>query len=61
MRDKSRDLFDFGAILENNIFKKDKLIELFYKIDGKMSSLNNIVDFIKSKKNPKFLQIDTIV
>jgi len=53
MRDKSRDLFDFGAILENKIFNQDELIELFNKIDGKISSLNNIIDFIKSKKEPQ--------
>ena len=53
MRDKSRDLFDFGAILENNIFNQDELVELFNKIDGKISSLNNIADFIKSKKESK--------
>jgi len=53
MRDKSRDLFDFGAILENKIFNQDELIELFNKIDGKISSLDNIVDFIKSKKEPQ--------
>ena len=53
MRDKSRDLFDFGAILENKIFNQEELIELFNKIDGKISSLDNIVDFIKSKKEPQ--------
>ena len=47
---RSRDLFDFRAILENKIFNQDKLIELFNKIDDKISSLDNIVDFIKSKK-----------
>jgi hypothetical protein len=29
------------------------LIELFNKIDGKISSLDNIIDFIKSKKESK--------
>jgi predicted nucleotidyltransferase component of viral defense system len=53
MRDKSRDLFDFGAILQNNIFNKDELIELFYKVDGKISSLDDVLDFIKLKKEPK--------
>ena len=53
MRDKSRDLFDFGAILENKIFNQEELIELFNKIDDKISSLDNIIDFIKSKKEPQ--------
>ena len=53
MRDKSRDLFDFGAILENKILNQDELIELFNKIDNKISSLDNIIDFIKSKKEPQ--------
>jgi predicted nucleotidyltransferase component of viral defense system len=53
MRDKSRDLFDFGAILENKVFNQDELIELFNKIDGKISSLDNIINFIKSKKEPQ--------
>jgi predicted nucleotidyltransferase component of viral defense system len=53
MRDKSRDLFDFGAILENKIFNQDELIELFNKIDDKISSLDNIIDFIKSKEEPQ--------
>ena len=54
MRDKSRDLFDFGAILENNIFNKDELIELFNNIDNKIISFDNIIDFIKLKKEPKY-------
>ena len=53
MRDKSRDLFDFGVILENNIFNKDELITLFHKIDNKISSLDNIIDFIKAKQEPQ--------
>jgi predicted nucleotidyltransferase component of viral defense system len=53
MREKSRDLFDFGAILQNNIFDKDELIELFYKVNSKIASLDDIVNFIQSKKEPK--------
>jgi predicted nucleotidyltransferase component of viral defense system len=53
MRDKSRDLFDFGAILENNIFNRDELVKLFNKIDNKISSLDNIIDFIKAKQEPQ--------
>ena len=53
MRDKSRDLFDFGAILENKLFTKDEIIELFSKIDNKINSAEHIVKFIKSKKEPQ--------
>lgn len=53
MRDKSRDLFDFGAILENSLFKKSELIEIFSKIDNKLVSIDDIINFVKSKKEPK--------
>ena len=53
MRDKSRDLFDFGAILENNVLSKDEIVELFTKVDNKINSIDGIISFIKSKKEPK--------
>ena len=53
MRDKSRDLFDFGAILENGIFNKDELIDIFSKVDSRLASIDAIIDFIKSKKEHK--------
>jgi len=53
MRDKSRDLFDFGAILENGIFNKDELVDIFSKVDSKLASVDAIINFIKSKKEPK--------
>lgn len=53
MRDKSRDLFDFGVILEHNILSCDEIIGLFSKVDSKIHSENDIVNFIKSKKEPK--------
>jgi len=53
MRDKSRDLFDFGAILEHNAFSIDEIVELFSKIDNKIVSVNHVVNFIKSKNEPK--------
>jgi len=52
LRNKSRDLFDFGIILERNIFDKDELIEQFLKIDNKLNSFDKIVKFIKNKKEP---------
>jgi len=53
LRNKSRDLFDFGAILEQNILSTSEIVELFSKVDSKISSIDDIVDFIKSKKEPR--------
>ena len=53
MRDKSRDLFDFGAILEHNILSIDEIIDLFSKVDSKITSTNDIINFITLKKEPK--------
>ena len=53
MRDKSRDLFDFGAILEHNILSIDEIIDLFSKVDSKITSTNDIINFIALKKEPK--------
>jgi len=52
MRDKSRDLFDFGAILENNVLLQNEIVELFSKVDSKIVSVDNVVYFIQSKKEP---------
>ena len=53
MRDKSRDLFDFGSILEHNVLSKDEITELFSKVDNNIASTGDIVNFIKSKQEPK--------
>jgi len=53
MRDKSRDLFDFGAILKHQVLSKDEIVDLFSKVDSKIASKNDINSFIKSKKEPK--------
>lgn len=53
MRNKSRDLFDFGAMLEHNVLSMDEIIDLFSKVDSKLVSANDIIHFIKSKKEPK--------
>ncbi len=53
LRDKSRDLFDFGSILEHKILMKNEIVELFSKVDSKITSLNHIVKFINSKLEPK--------
>jgi len=53
MREKSRDLFDFGAILENDIFNKDELVNIFSQVDNKIISVDEIINFIKNKSEPK--------
>lgn len=53
MRNKSRDLFDFGAILEHNVLSKNEIVELFSKVDAKFSSIDDIISFINEKEEPK--------
>lgn len=53
MRDKSRDLYDFGAILEYNVLTINEIIDLFSSINSKIISVDDIVNFIKLKKEPK--------
>ena len=53
MRDKARDLFDFGAILKNNVFDTNELIEIFNKLDNKINLVEDIANFIKNKKELK--------
>ena len=53
MRDKSRDLFDFGAILEHDILSKVEIVNVFSKVDSKICSIRDVTNFIKSKKEPK--------
>ena len=52
MRNKSRDLFDFGSILGNKVLSQNEILELFTKIDNKIKSTNDIINFIKAKKEP---------
>jgi predicted nucleotidyltransferase component of viral defense system len=53
LRNKSRDLFDFGSILEHNVLTQKEILELLQKIDSKISSQNELINFIKSKKEPE--------
>lgn len=53
MRDKSRDLFDFGTILEYGVLSNHEIVDLFSKIDSHITSVGDIADFLKSKKEPK--------
>lgn len=52
MRNKSRDLLDFGSILENKVLSQNEILEIFTKIDNKIKSTNDIINFIKAKKEP---------
>jgi predicted nucleotidyltransferase component of viral defense system len=53
MRNKSRDLFDFGAILEYQIFSSDELTDLFSVFDRGIASYHDIIGFVKAKKEPQ--------
>ncbi|WP_434579782.1 nucleotidyl transferase AbiEii/AbiGii toxin family protein [Sulfurimonas sp. NW15] len=53
MRDKSRDLFDFSSILENSVLSNEELIVLFNKIDNKINSVEDIINFINKKEESK--------
>jgi predicted nucleotidyltransferase component of viral defense system len=52
MRNKSRDLFDFGAILEHKILNQEEILELFYKVNNKIKDTSDVIEFLKSKKEP---------
>lgn len=53
MRNKSRDLFDFGSILEHSVLSNNELLELFSKIDEKFTSIDDIIGFISEKEEPR--------
>lgn len=53
MRDKSRDLFDFGSLLEHEILSENEIVELFSKVNSNINSKFDIINFIKSKQEPK--------
>ncbi|WP_368030596.1 nucleotidyl transferase AbiEii/AbiGii toxin family protein [Arcobacter sp. s6] len=53
MRNKSRDLFDFGSLLEHKVLSINEIIDLFSKINNEIKSVDDLIDFIKSKKEPK--------
>ena len=52
LRNKSRDLFDFGTLLEEKVLAVEDMVDLFSKIDDKLSSLDSIMNFIRTKKEP---------
>ncbi len=51
-REKSRDLFDFGSILENNILILDEIISISSELKN-LNSTVQIIDFLLGKKEPK--------
>jgi len=51
-REKSRDLFDFGSILENNILTLDEIITISSELKN-LNSTVQIIDFLLGKKEPK--------
>ncbi len=52
MRDKSRDLFDFGSILDHKVLSNEEIVDLFSKMKSEINNVKDIVDFINSKKEP---------
>ncbi|MEA3370401.1 MAG: nucleotidyl transferase AbiEii/AbiGii toxin family protein [Campylobacterota bacterium] len=50
-RDKSRDLFDFIAILNNKILTIEEILDVTLKTSN-IKSINELYTFIKSKKEP---------
>lgn len=53
MREKSRDLFDFGALLEHKVLALDEIISLFSKINSSITSRSDLINFIQAKKEPQ--------
>jgi hypothetical protein len=51
-REKSRDLFDFGSIIENKILTLDEIISISSELRN-LSSKAQIIDFLSKKKESK--------
>jgi predicted nucleotidyltransferase component of viral defense system len=50
-RDKSRDLFDFGAILDNNVLSINEILDIAKKLT-KIESKESLIKYIKDKVKP---------
>ena len=50
-REKSRDLFDFGSILENRVLTLDEILSICHTLKG-VSTLDELVLYITSKREP---------
>jgi len=50
-REKSRDLFDFGAILDNNVLTIDEILELAKKLT-KIENKESLIKYISTKVQP---------
>ena len=51
-REKARDLFDFGSIIENEILTSDEIISISSELKN-LSSKVEIIDFLSKKKESK--------
>ena len=51
-REKSRDLFDFGSIIENKILTLDEIISISNELKN-LNSKAQIIDFLSKKNEPK--------
>lgn len=52
LREKSRDLFDFGSMCEHKILSLDEILELTNKIKN-INAKEDLIKFIKAKQEPK--------
>jgi hypothetical protein len=52
-RNKSRDLFDFKVILEENILSTDEILDIVSRTKYKINTLESLYTFIEKKEEPK--------
>lgn len=52
MREKSRDLYDFGCIVKHGVLSDEEILHIFSKIKNEIASIEDINCFINSKKEP---------
>jgi hypothetical protein len=52
-RNKSRDLFDFKVILEENILSTDEILDIVSRTKHKINTLESLYTFIEKKEEPK--------
>jgi hypothetical protein len=52
-RNKSRDLFDFKVILEENILSTDEILDIVSRTKDKINTLESLYIFIEKKEEPK--------
>ncbi len=52
-RNKSRDLFDFKVILEENILTVDEIIEIIIETRYKLETMDSLYKFVENREEPK--------